>query len=462
MKPFMDRDFLLTNDTARTLFHDAAESLPICDFHCHIPPQQIAENNPFRSITEAWLGGDHYKWRAMRIAGTPERLITGDSSDLEKFEAYAAVIEYAIGNPLYHWNHLELQRYFGVMEPLTKRSAADIYNRCNAQLKDGLRPQELIARSSVRLLCTTDDPADDLIWHEQLAKHNESGATILPAFRPDKALNLTAPGYGEYIEKLGKAAGIVIDSYESLTAALADRIAFFHEHGCRASDHALDIIPDETADADTLDSHFKKAVNGSPKKHSSAFKAHLMKFLAEEYSKRGWTMQLHIGALRNANLGLFASLGPDVGSDIMNDQPIIASLLKLLHLMSEDQPLPRTLLFSLHDKDNYALNVIAGALQKDGQPSHVAMGPAWWYHDQRDGMVKHLRNMANVSVLSEFVGMTTDSRSLLSYTRHEYFRRILCNLLGEWVENGEYPPDMEVLSDIVRRVSFENAYRLFQ
>jgi glucuronate isomerase len=460
----MDHNFLLETQTARALYHDRAANEPICDFHCHIPPEQIAQNHPFRSITEAWLGGDHYKWRAMRIAGVPERLITGGASDLEKFEAYASVVERAIGNPLYHWTHLELQRYFGIEEPLTARGAQSIFDRCNALLEDGMRPQELIARSNVRLLCTTDDPADSLAWHEQLLEKNDSGATILPAFRPDKALNPSAPDFPQYLRKLAESDGGSIESFDDLKGVLSRRMDFFHRHGCRLSDHALEVVPCSRADCGQLDAILKSASRGETTTPDSLakFRTELLKFLAEQYSARGWTMQLHLGALRSINAEMFAALGPDIGCDAMNDMPVAVPLAGLLGVMSEDVPLPRTLLFSLHDKDNYTLNVIAGALQRDGRASHVGVGPAWWYHDQRDGMVKHLRNLANVSMLSGFVGMTTDSRSLLSYTRHEYFRRILCNLLGGWVENGEYPADMETLGDIVSRVSFGNAYSLFQ
>ncbi|MDR2657326.1 MAG: glucuronate isomerase, partial [Oscillospiraceae bacterium] len=377
MKPFMDQNFLLATPTARTLFHDVAEGAPICDFHCHIPPKQIAENKPFRSITEAWLGGDHYKWRAMRIAGVPERRITGDASDLEKFEAYAAVVEKAIGNPLYHWTHLELQRYFGVEEPLTSRNATSIFERCNALLDDGMRPQELIARSNVRLLCTTDDPIDNLEWHERLSVRNDSGAAILPAFRPDKALNPVAADYAAYLENLKEASGDAIGSFADLKGALVKRIDYFHEHGCRLSDHALDIVSYAWADESKLDSILNDAASGKLVSQESLaqFRTALLKFLSEEYLRRGWTMQLHIGAIRNINAPMFAALGPDVGCDAMNDLPIAIPLAALLNIMSEDQPLPRTLLYSLNDKDNYTLNVIAGALQRDGRASHVAMGP---------------------------------------------------------------------------------------
>lgn len=464
MKAFMDWDFLLETQTARDLFHGVAAEMPICDYHCHIPPQQIAENKPFRSITEAWLGGDHYKWRAMRIAGVPERLITGDAPDLDKFKAYAGVVSKAIGNPLYHWTHLELQRYFGIEEPLTPANAEAIFGRCNELLSEGMRPQELIARSNVRLVCTTDDPVDDLRWHKALAVKNESGARILPAFRPDKAINLVAPTFPDYIRQLSEAASLPIRSFDGLRRALALRMDYFHENGCRLSDHALDVVPCAPATEAELEAVFADALGGKPlsEKAQAQYRTALLIFLAGQYQARGWTMQLHIGALRNINADRFAKLGPDTGFDAMNDLPIATPLSGLLAAMAKAQPLPRTILFSLHDKDNYVLSVIAGALQQDGVPAHVSQGPAWWYHDQRDGMAKHLKNLANVSVLSEFIGMTTDSRSLLSYTRHEYFRRILCNVLGNWVENGEYPADMETLSDIVRSISFENAIALFQ
>jgi glucuronate isomerase len=460
----MDQNFLLNTPTARELFFNIAAELPICDFHCHIPPQQIAQNKPFRSITEAWLGGDHYKWRMMRIAGVPERRITGDASDIEKFEAYASALSRAIGNPLYHWTHLELQRYFGVEEPLTGANAASIFARCNAALEDGMRPQELIARSNVRLVCTTDDPADDLRWHEELAVRNESGARVLPAFRPDKALNLAAAGFAGYVGELGKAAGVDIDSYETLKLAIAKRVDFFHEHGCRLSDHALDVVPCAVCDGATIEKVFGDAMAGKALtfEAQSQYRTDLMAFLAGLYQSRGWTMQLHIGAIRNVNADMFARLGPDIGCDAMNDLPIATPLAGLLSVIASRGPMPRIILFSLHDKDNYALSVIAGALQADGICAHVSQGPAWWYHDQRDGMVKHLRNLANVSPLSEFIGMTTDSRSLLSYTRHEYFRRILCSVIGDWVENGEFPNDADALESIVRKVCFENAMRLFE
>ncbi len=463
MKRFMGKNFLLDTDTARELYHDIAADLPICDFHCHIPVQQIAENEPFTSIAQAWLGGDHYKWRAMRIAGVPEAFITGNATDEEKFMAWAETMPKLIGNPLYHWTHLELQRYFDIDEPLSPKSAADIWNECNRQIVD-LRPQDIIAQSNVKIVCTTDDPIDSLEWHQRLRAGNESGADILPAWRPDKALNIDAPTFGPWLLQLENAVGFAIGDFETFKRALTLRLEFFHANGCRLCDHALDVVP-VSGPSDTMAQEafiaFRRG-GGVLAQLADAYRATLLTFLASEYSRLGWTMQLHIGAMRNLNKPMFARLGPDTGYDGIADAPIARPLVALLGAMSDRAPLPRTLLFSLNDKDNYTLGSIIGALQEDGVPSNVGFGPAWWFHDQRDGMVKHLRALANVTPLSEFIGMETDSRSLLSYTRHEYFRRIFCNVLATWVENGEYPEDYRALESIVRKVCFENAMGLFK
>ncbi|MDR2505669.1 MAG: glucuronate isomerase [Oscillospiraceae bacterium] len=465
MKPFMDDNFLLTTETARELFA-IAQPLPICDFHCHISPKEVAENKPFRSITAAWLGGDHYKWRMMRIAGVPERYITGDASDLEKFKAYAGALQFAVGNPLYHWTHLELQRFFGIYEPLTARNAVEIYEKCNDLLTEGMRPQEIIARSNVAIVGTTDDPTDDLKWHDILAdsRINESGARIVPSFRPDRAMNILANGFREYTALLGEAADIEIDSFSTLCEALASRIDYFSERGCRVSDHGPAFIKHAPISCVKADEALKAALAGKPvaEEQYVAFYNTLLAFLAAQYQKHGWTMCLHIGAVRNINPTLFKSIGADAGSDVMGDLSVSSQLAAILSDMASVTELPRTLLFSLNDKENYSLAVIAGALQKDGAASNVGVGPAWWYHDQLEGMRKHMKELAAVSVLSEFVGMTTDSRSFLSYPRHEYFRRIFCEQLGQWVENGEYPYDAAALSEIVRKVSCENALRIFQ
>ncbi len=463
MKRFMGKNFLLDTETARELYHDYAADLPICDFHCHIPVQQIAENEPFTSIAQAWLGGDHYKWRAMRVAGVPEALITGDATDEEKFMAWAETMPKLIGNPLYHWTHLELQRYFDIDDPLSPRTAADIWNECNRQIVD-MTPQSLIAQSNVKIVCTTDDPVDSLEWHQRLRTSNESGAEILPAWRPDKALNIDQPTFGPWLLQLENAVGFAIGDFETLKRALALRLEFFHASGCRLSDHALDTVPQSVPSDAMAQEAFVAMKRGGAVlgQLSDAYRATLLTFLAGEYSRLGWTMQLHIGALRNMNRPMFAKLGPDTGFDAIADGPVIRPLSALLSAMMEKGPLPRTLLFTLNDKDNYPLGALVGAMQRDGAAGHVGFGPAWWFHDQRDGMAKHMRALANVTPISEFIGMTTDSRSLLSYTRHEYFRRIFCNQLANWVENGEYPEDYRALEMIVRKVCYENAMSLFR
>lgn len=465
MKQFMGDDFLLNTPTAEKIYHKFAETMPICDYHCHISPAQIAENKPYRSITEAWLGGDHYKWRLMRMAGVPERKVTGDASDFEKFEAYAAAVSLAIGNPLYHWTHLELSRYFGIDEPLTPNNARAIFDKCNDMLSENMRPQELIARSNVDLICTTDDPTDTLTHHESLRVTNESGAAILPAFRPDKAIAIHTDPFVPYIKKMAQVSNIEITSFDTLRAALASRMDYFAEHGCKLSDHSLEALTSGIYTDDAASKAFDKALQGGKvsEDEAHAFRTRMFVFLASEYARRGWTMQLHIGALRNVNNAAFKTIGVDSGFDVMNDRPIALELVTLLNqMLNQIGTLPRTILYSLNDKDNYTLSAIAGSLQKSGAESFVSQGPAWWYHDQLVGMEEHMRTLAAVSPLAQFVGMTTDSRSLLSYTRHEYFRRLLCDMIGDWVERGEYPYNEDALGKIVRDVCFNNAMRLFE
>lgn len=462
MKRFLGNDFLLDTETARELYHHTAARLPICDFHCHIPAEQIAKNEPFTSIAQVWLGGDHYKWRAMRIAGVDEQLITGDAPAKAKFMAWAETMPKLIGNPLYHWTHLELQRFFQVTQPLSLQTAEDIWNTCNEQIV-ALRPQDLIRQSNVKLVCTTDDPIDTLEWHQKLRSANTSGATILPAWRPDKALNIDAPAYGHWIAQLENTVGFAIGDFESLKRALTLRLEYFHANGCRLCDHGLDTLPVGEPIEEIAQEAFMAFRRGEAilPHLVDTYRTALLVFLAGEYSRLGWTMQLHIGAMRNVNLEQFEKLGPDTGYDTVGDAPIARPLILLLQAMAQRAPLPRTLLFTLNDKDNYTLAALSGTLQKNGIPAHVHQGPGWWFHDQKDGMEKQIRSLANVSVLSEFIGMTTDSRSLLSYTRHEYFRRIFCNMLGNWVENGEYPPDYPMLEEIVRKVCYKNAMSLF-
>lgn len=463
MKRFLGKNFLLETDTARELYHDVAADLPICDFHCHIPVQQIAENKPYTSISQVWLHADHYKWRAMRYAGVPEALITGNASDEEKFLAWAETVPGLIGNPLYHWTHLELKRYFDISEPLSPKTAVEIWNECNHQLS-GLHPQDIIAMSNVRLLCTTDDPVDSLDWHQRLQVAGTLGAVVLPAFRPDRALAIESDGFASWMAQLECVVGFAIHNYETFKRALSLRMEFFHANGCRLSDHALDRIPEAEYSEALAQEAFAAFRRGDaiPAHLLAPYKVALLCYLAAENSRLGWTMQLHIGALRNVNPAMQEALGPDAGFDCADDAPIAGPLVHLLGAMQQVTPLPRLLLFGIHEKDTLPLLTIAGAMQRDGIPLGTGIGPAWWFLDQQDGIRRQLRQVASTSPLSEFVGMTTDSRSLLSYARHEYFRRILCNQLGSWVESGEYPQDYKTLTQIIRRICYENAMSMFE
>lgn len=466
MKQFLDEHFLLHSETARRLYHESAAALPICDFHCHIDAAVLAANRLFRDLTDAWLGGDHYKWRAMRQAGVPERLITGSGDPEEKFLAWAAVMPDLIGNPLYHWTHLELQRYFAIDQPLTPVTAPMIWQKANDCLaRPAWRPLELLRRLQVRILCTTDDPLSDLPDHDQLA--GKSGdLQILPAFRPDRFLRLLQPEYPQIVSQLAGIAdptGKSIDSIAELADALRGRAVYFHQRGCRLSDHALDNLPAAPADRAQAEILFRKRLAGGVLTLAEAAQVQyvLLGELAAIYHDLGWTMQWHIGALRNTSSRSYARLGADAGYDAIQDQPVAAAVARLLNDCQARDQLPRTLLYSLNANDNMTLGALAGTFAMDGQTAWVNLGPAWWFHDQLDGMRLHIRQYSQVSVLANYIGMTTDSRSLLSYTRHEYFRRIFCNLLAEWVEQGEYPADWKTLDQIIKRVCWSNASGLF-
>ena len=467
MKAFMDRDFLLATETAKTLFHGDAEGMPIIDYHCHISPYEILQDKRYDTITEVWLGGDHYKWRAMRSAGVPEALITGDADPREKFRAWAQTMPGLIGNPLYHWTHLELQRYFGIEEPLSGRNADAVYDACNAVLaREDMSVRGIIRKSGVRLICTTDDPVDPLDAHEALRREAGFETVVLPAFRPDKALRADKAAFPGYLEKLEAATGMTIAAVDDLRAALADRIAFFDARGCRVADHALDTPVCAVAGETELNVILDRARRGekiSPAE-AEAFQTALLRFCAGEYVRRDWAMQLHFGCIRDNSGKMFARLGPDTGYDSINDQGgTAARLAGFLDLLERDGALPKTILYSLNPADNCVIGTVMGCFQTDGGiPGRVQLGSAWWFNDHRRGMEQQLTDLMNLGYLGAFVGMLTDSRSFLSYTRHEYFRRILCNLLGGMVENGEYPADMAALGELVRNISYENARRYFR
>lgn len=464
MKPFMDENFLLTNQTAETLYHDFAKDMPIFDFHCHLSPKEIAENKRYQNITEVWLGGDHYKWRAMRANGVEERFITGDAPDKEKFMKWAETMPQCIGNPLYHWTHQELKTYFGIDKLLSPETAEEIWETANALLQsDAFTAQGLIKRSNVKVLCTTDDPADSLEYHIALAKNENFNVKVLPAFRPDKSFNIEKAGFVEWINKLEHASGKEIGSLAAILEALQQRIEFFHATGCRISDHALDPIVFEKATAEEVEAIFQKALQGSTLTDSEIrkYKTHILVFLGKQYARLGWVMQLHIGTIRNNSTRMMRTLGPDTGFDATADYIFAEALSKFLDTLDNTDELPKTILYCLNPRDYEVLATIAGCFQDGGIPGKLQLGSGWWYNDQKDGMTRQMVVLANIGILSRFVGMLTDSRSFLSYTRHDYFRRILCNLIGEWVEAGEAPHDIKLLGSMVQNICFTNAKNYF-
>ena len=463
MKQFMDKDFLLSTETAKKLFFDDADKMPIFDWHCHLSPKEIYENKQPEDIAQLWLGGDHYKWRAMRSFGINEKYITGDSSNHEKFKAWAKVMPYCIGNPLYHWTHLELQRYFDIYEPLSEATADEIWEKANAKIAaGGFTPRELIVNSNVTHLCTTDDAADTLEYHKLIQADESFKCKVVPAFRPDKALNIEQATFLPWLADLEKVSGEKIDSYSALTETLKKRIEFFAEMGCRASDHAFVYVPYNRATPDELEAIFKKALNKEELtlEELDKYRTELFRFFAGEYAQRGWGMEVHIGAMRNNNSIMFDKLGPDTGYDSICDREIAENLSKMLNSLEAEGRLPRTILFTLNPKDNYTLGTMLGNFQSDEAASKIQFGSAWWFNDNIDGMREQMKALGNLGVLGKFVGMVTDSRSFLSYPRHEYFRRILCGLVGEWVENGLYPYTEE-LDDIIKGISYNNAMEYF-
>lgn len=460
----MDRDFLLNSKTARMLFHEHADKMPILDYHCHINPEEIAKDRKFENITQVWLGGDHYKWRQMRSNGVEEKYITGDASDREKFQKWAETLEKAIGNPLYHWSHLELKKYFGYEGHLCGRTAEEVWNLCNAKLQeDRMSVRNLIRQSNVTLLCTTDDPADSLEWHKVIADDPEFEVQVLPAWRPDKAMNIEKPDYTEYLEKLGKAAELEIRTFADLKAALKKRMEFFDSYGCRASDHGLEYVMYVPASDETVEALFAKRLKGEEltKEEVLVFKTAFMIFVGREYNRLGWAMQLHYGCKRDNNTFRYGQLGPDTGYDCIDNYTPSAQLADFLNALNATDELPKTIIYSLNPNDNAVIGTILGCFQDAGVAGKVQQGSAWWFNDHKTGMIEQMTSLANLGLLGNFIGMLTDSRSFLSYTRHEYFRRILCELIGGWVENGEYPADMEVLGRMVEDISYGNAVRYF-
>ncbi len=450
----INEKFMLKNDTARKLYSEFAKDLPIIDYHCHLSPQMIAEDYKFKNAYDLFLGGDHYKWRQMRSNGIDEKMITGDGDEFEKWMGFARTFPLLIGNPIYHWTSLELKRYFDIDIPLNENTAKEIWDKCNECLaKPEFSAQNLIKRSNVEVICTTDDPADDLRYHKQL-KEQGFPTKVLPTFRPDKLVNIEKVEFLPYIEANG------IDTYEKALAFVGDRIKFFHENGCRLSDHALEYVPFALGDAKAV---FEKRIKGEPLSvdEIDTFKTAVLAECAKYYTELDWAMQLHIGALRNNNGKMFAALGADTGFDSINDLCIAEKLSAFMNNLENGDILPKTILYTLNPKDNYVLGTMLGNFQKAPTAGKIQFGSGWWFNDNRDGMEEQMKTLANLGILGNFVGMLTDSRSFVSYPRHEYFRRIFCNLIGGWVEDGEYPDDMDSLKTIVEGVCYKNAKRYF-
>ena len=464
MMAVMDKDFLLTNDTAKALFNEV-EKAPIIDYHNHLSPKEIYEDRCFDNMGEVWLGGDHYKWRAMRANGISERLITGDGAPFDKFVAWADTVQNLIGNPLYHWTHLELQRYFGITTPLNPETAQDIWDKCNAMLKTKeYSVRNLLRMQNVSVLCTTDDPADSLEWHKKI-REDGFEIKVLPSFRPEKAMGIEKPEFATYIEKLGGVAGLQITDVKSLLKALSIRLKFFTDSGCRVSDHSLEGLFYVKASEAEVDNIFKKGLASATlsEEEIGKFKGYILTELGKEYSKAGIVMQLHIGAIRNNSKRFYEFLGADTGFDAMADFAYAPQLAAVLSAMDENDELPKTILYCLNPKDTEMLAVMASTFcsNEQGIKGKVQLGAAWWFCDHKNGMERQIEAMSDAGLISTSVGMLTDSRSFLSFPRHELYRRILCNKIGTWVESGEYPADLSYLRSMIKRICGGNAVEYF-
>lgn len=464
MSSFLTEDFLLDSEFSRRLYHDYAKDQPIFDYHCHLPPELIANDYKFKNLYDIWLKGDHYKWRAMRTHGVAERFCTGDASDREKFNAWAETVPHTIGNPLYHWTHLELRRPFGITGVLLSSSTADdIWQRCNALLEqDRFSARGIMQQMNVKMAGTTDDPIDSLEHHKAIAEDGFS-IKVLPSWRPDKAFNIDAPTFCDYMTKLEAASDVTITRFSDLCDALNKRMDHFAAHGCRVSDHALDEVVYQEADEKTLDAILAQVRQGKvPSAQETAqFKTGVLLFLAAQYHRRQWVQQYHIGALRNNNSLMLQRLGPDTGFDSIHDAPVALPLSRLLNAQAINDTLPKTILYCLNPRDNEVLATMCGNFQGGGIAGKVQFGSGWWFNDQKDGMQRQIMQLSQMGLLSQFVGMLTDSRSFLSYTRHEYFRRILCDMVGQWMEDGELPHDFELVGQMIADICYGNASRYF-
>ncbi len=475
MKAFMDKDFLLETETAKHLYHDYAAKMPLADYHCHISPREIYEDRRFDNLVEVWLGGenpdgtyfgDHYKWRLMRSNGVSEDYVTGSKPAFERFMKFAETLVKAIGNPMVHWCNLELRQFFGYDKPLTPETARECWDFCNEKLRTdpNLTVRGIIQKANVDMIGTTDDPVDSLEWHEKIAADFSIRVKVCPSFRPDKAINISKPGFAEYMGKLAASVGRdSLNSVEEVCAALSERLEFFVRLGCRASDHGLDYVPFRPCSLEEADAAYRKAMKGEALtlEEAEGYQTAILLHLGREYHRLGVAMQIHYSCLRNMNARMYAKMGPDTGFDMIAQNSCGGSIAQLLSALDEKGECPKAILYSLNPADNAQLGTLLGCFQSDEIPGKIQHGSAWWFNDTKSGMEEQMKSLANLGLLGNFVGMLTDSRSFLSYARHDYFRRILCNLIGGWVENGEYPNDDKALREIVEGVCYTNAERYF-
>ena len=468
MKQFMDQDFLLTTETAKKLYHEHAKKMPIIDYHCHLIPQQIYEDKKFRNLADAWLGpgdrtGDHYKWRALRARGYNEELISGPEDDYKKYHQFVESMPYFVGNPLYHWSHLEMRRYFDIYEIINAKNAEKIWEAANAKLET-LTAREMMYLHNVDTVCTTDDPVDSLEWHIKMKNDPTLKVSVRPSFRPDKAINVELSWFESWVKQLAGVVGYEITELADLLKALEDRVEFFNEVGCRVSDHALDVVHYAPATYEEANAIFHKGMNHEKisLEEEDKYKGYILMHVGRLYHKYGWVQQYHIGALRNNSKSMLAKIGPDTGFDAIEDQNYMAKLSALMGALDGEGALPKTILYCLNPRDNYALTVLSGCFQKEGVKGYVQVGTAWWFLDQQDGMRQNFETLMQVGLIAQSVGMLTDSRSFLAYPRHEYYRRILCQMLGELVESGQYPAEeVETLGQIVENICYNNAKEFF-
>lgn len=467
MKAFLDDNFLLDNTAAERLYFDYAEQQPIYDYHCHLPPKDIAENRNFDNLTQIWLAGDHYKWRVLRTAGVDENLITGSASDYDKYLAWAKTVPLTLGNPVYHWTHLELRRPFGIKNiTLNANNANDVWQQANAQLStSAFSTQGILKQMQVKFVGTTDDPIDSLQYHQQIAQQSDNYTEVRPSWRPDRAFKIELSGFNDYLISLGKSVDIEINTFDKLLTALNKRLDHFEQHGCVASDHGIEVLrfADIPSEATLNQILAKRLANQDLTELEIAqFSTAVLVWMGKEYHKRRWVMQLHMGALRNNNQRMFAKLGPDVGFDSMGDSSFALPLSRLLNALDITDQLPKTILYCLNPRDNEMLATMIGNFQGGGIAGKIQFGSGWWFNDQKEGMERQIMQLSQMGLLSLFVGMLTDSRSFLSFTRHEYFRRILCNTMGNWMTKGEIPHDFELVGNMVKNICYDNAKNYFK